>query len=268
MKSPAFQFYPSDYLSDENVDSMTLEQQGAYWRLCCHAWKIESPLPPGSNDLNGRSTTVGRILNDDQRLSKLARMTEDEWAKNKAQILAAFRIDPDGYITQKRLLREWNKQQEFHQQRIEAGKASAKARAKKPLNERSNDLNDRSTSVQREGNSSSSSSSSSSEEERKRAREGVSQNDEASIPTAAEIAWFGRMGAAIPEDYCQHYHAKVSETHGWVKNGRLIDWRRQVVRWWAGDKPTWGRKGGGGKSTTGPGVKPHVDAVLKNGRWV
>lgn len=38
MRSPAFQFYPKDYESDEHVKLMTLEQEGAYLRLLCHAW--------------------------------------------------------------------------------------------------------------------------------------------------------------------------------------------------------------------------------------
>lgn len=38
MKSPAFSFYPKDYMSDENVLLMSLEQRGAYVDLLCHAW--------------------------------------------------------------------------------------------------------------------------------------------------------------------------------------------------------------------------------------
>lgn len=136
-KSPAFQFYPADYLADANVDMMTLEQQGAYVRLLCHAW---------------RSTTVGRLLNDPQRLSSLARMSLEQWSANSAAILRAFRVDPDGYITQKRLVEEWEKQQARYNQCVAAGKNSAKKR----LSESQRPLNERSTHGQREGNSSSS----------------------------------------------------------------------------------------------------------------
>lgn len=139
-KSPAFQFYPADYLADENVDAMTLMQQGAYMRLICHAW---------------RGTTVGRLLNDPQRLSTLAHMTLSEWDENKGPILRAFRIDDDGYITQKRLVIEWEKQQVRWLQTVAAGKRSGEARRERPFN-------DRSTTVERTANPSSSSSSSSS----------------------------------------------------------------------------------------------------------
>lgn len=43
-KSPAFQWYPRDYMSDAIVQSMTLEQEGAYRRLLDHCW-LENGLP-------------------------------------------------------------------------------------------------------------------------------------------------------------------------------------------------------------------------------
>lgn len=43
-KSPAYQRYPNDYLTDENVVRMTLEQEGAYNRLMDHCWK-EGSIP-------------------------------------------------------------------------------------------------------------------------------------------------------------------------------------------------------------------------------
>lgn len=67
------------------------------------------------------------------------------------------------------------------------------------------------------------------------AREESSEGQE---PTIEEIIDFGNGGSAIPEAYCHHYHAKKSETHGWVKNQRLIDWRKEIVRWWVGDRGT------------------------------
>jgi uncharacterized protein YdaU (DUF1376 family) len=120
--SPAFQFYPADYLADPNVDMMTLEQQGAYIRLICHAW---------------RSTTVGRLLNDRSTLAALARMSVDQWSSNEASILRAFRIDDDGFITQKRLVKEWEKQQAKRNQAHEAGVKSGKVRRERPFNDRS-----------------------------------------------------------------------------------------------------------------------------------
>ena len=43
-KSPAFQFYPGDYLADPKVAAMTTEAEGAYMRLLCYAW-IDGGIP-------------------------------------------------------------------------------------------------------------------------------------------------------------------------------------------------------------------------------
>lgn len=43
-KSPAFQFYPKDFLTDENVRIMSLQERGAYITLICLCW-IEGTLP-------------------------------------------------------------------------------------------------------------------------------------------------------------------------------------------------------------------------------
>ncbi len=62
----------------------------------------------------------------------------------------------------------------------------------------------------------------------------------AGIPSVEQVIECGRMQSAIPEDYCRHYHAVCTERHRWiVSNGRLIDWPREIVRWWAKDRTTW-----------------------------
>ncbi len=43
-KSPAFQFYPGDFLSDENVISMNCEERGVYITLLCNCW-IQGSIP-------------------------------------------------------------------------------------------------------------------------------------------------------------------------------------------------------------------------------
>lgn len=43
-KSPAFQFYPNDFLGSGAVSAMDLEEVGAYWMLLCYAWN-EHGLP-------------------------------------------------------------------------------------------------------------------------------------------------------------------------------------------------------------------------------
>lgn len=66
MKSPAFQFYPADYLADEAVQMMTLEEEGVYIRLLSYCWR-EGSIPSDPDKCarlvgKGASTTVVRVV--------------------------------------------------------------------------------------------------------------------------------------------------------------------------------------------------------------
>ena len=66
MKSPAFQWYPTDYLGSQRVQMMTLEEEGAYCRLLWSCWQHGSI--PSEPELAARlvgkgcSTTVARTV--------------------------------------------------------------------------------------------------------------------------------------------------------------------------------------------------------------
>lgn len=49
-RSPAFQFYPSDWLSSMRVTLMTIEEEGIYIRLLCYCWS--HGFIPNSVDLS------------------------------------------------------------------------------------------------------------------------------------------------------------------------------------------------------------------------
>jgi uncharacterized protein YdaU (DUF1376 family) len=49
-KAPAYQWYPRDFASDEPVQLMTLEQEGAYRRLLDHQW-MHNSIPEGPAQL-------------------------------------------------------------------------------------------------------------------------------------------------------------------------------------------------------------------------
>ncbi len=52
MRLPSFDFYPHDWLGDINVQSMTLEQQGAYIRLLAFQWQApDCALPESPKEL-------------------------------------------------------------------------------------------------------------------------------------------------------------------------------------------------------------------------
>lgn len=108
-KSPAFQFYPKDFLSDQNVICMSNEQVGAYMKLLCFAWiDDDCSLPADSTKLeamtNLGSTTLQPVIN-------------------------CF-FEKDGKLFHKRLLKERQKQDKWREKSRKGGLASAKSRAK------------------------------------------------------------------------------------------------------------------------------------------
>src|SRR3990167_10345948 len=54
-RSPAFQFYPKDYLSSSKVQRMSLAERGAYTTLLCHCW-LDAGLP---NNMAALAQLVG-----------------------------------------------------------------------------------------------------------------------------------------------------------------------------------------------------------------
>ncbi|OGH59585.1 MAG: hypothetical protein A3G34_04125 [Candidatus Lindowbacteria bacterium RIFCSPLOWO2_12_FULL_62_27] len=112
-RPPAFQFYPDNYLSDPNVEMMSLEEQGANWRLICHAWKQED---------------IGTLPNDDTMLAALSRLGPERWEACKKNVLRAWDAAQDGILIQKRLVRELRKQQEHQKARQLGGKLGADRR--------------------------------------------------------------------------------------------------------------------------------------------
>lgn len=66
MKSPAFRFYPTDYLGSQRVRLMTLEEEGAYINLLCSCWQHGSipadPVLAARLVGKGCSTTVATTV--------------------------------------------------------------------------------------------------------------------------------------------------------------------------------------------------------------
>lgn len=125
-KSPAFQFYPRDYLADPIVVCMTLEEQGAYVRLLCHAW--DPPCWAGKD-----KPPVGCLPNEPELLAAIAGFgTLVRWDEHSDAILRAFKVSDDGsLLIQKRLVEEYAKQEQHRIARSNAGKHSGKSRRTK-----------------------------------------------------------------------------------------------------------------------------------------
>jgi len=101
-KSPAFQFYPQDWLSSPRIALMTLAEQGAYIRLLSFDWM---------ND--------GIPEKDISRLSGLQEVSDI--------LIECFIAHPkkDGFLTNDRLLKERKKQKDFSTKKKRAGQAGA-----------------------------------------------------------------------------------------------------------------------------------------------
>ncbi len=220
-RSPAFQFYPDDYLSDINVELMTLEEQGAYMRLICHAWK---------------STPVGTLPHEDEILAQLSRLGEEKWKQSKSKILRAFILSSEGLIVQKRLVAEHEKQKKYRKQRVNAGKMSAAKRQR--------ELNECSTSVQREGQqnstlhiaSSSSFSSTNKESFRKKNRE--KEKVKIFVPEDFEVSkeletWAKEKHPTVnltneTYQFLDHHRARSSKFSDWIAAWRT--WIRNAEK--------------------------------------
>jgi hypothetical protein len=110
--SPAFQFYPRDFLSDENVAMMTYPELGMYWKLCCHCW-LEGSIP---GDLGG----IARLL----RIQPAD--LESAWGIIGKCFAVSRKLE--GRLIQPRLERERDKQKYFRKLKSEQGKEGAKRR--------------------------------------------------------------------------------------------------------------------------------------------
>ena len=82
--SPAFSFYPKDFLSDVHQAAMTAGACGAYVRLLCHCW-LDDSLPDNVADL-----------------ARLVKMPPSWLARSWPQIAPCFQA-VNGRLRQKRL---------------------------------------------------------------------------------------------------------------------------------------------------------------------
>lgn len=142
--SPAFQFYPADWLADAKVAMSTLEQEGAYIRLLSYAWREGSipACPKQCAALIGKGAT-----------EELARVVQGWFNQSQAD---------DTKLVHPRLEKEREKQRSWSQKSASGGKKSAEVRQKTRANKGGSTTV--STKPQPKVNSSSSSLSSSSED--------------------------------------------------------------------------------------------------------
>lgn len=110
-KSPAFQFYPKDFLADTNVVLMDADEVGMYIFLMSACW-IEESLP-----------------NNEKDLAKIARVTPKKFKKSwESRIQKCFTKNKNGEWIHPRLEKERQKQREYKNKKVAAGRKGAEKR--------------------------------------------------------------------------------------------------------------------------------------------
>lgn len=112
MSSPSFQFYPADFLADENVVMMSNQEIGCYMKLMCYCWR------------------EGSIPSDISRIARLCGEDSLTMAELWIAISSCFEaaIDDSSRLIHPRLVRELKKQEDHKKERSDSGKKGAKAR--------------------------------------------------------------------------------------------------------------------------------------------
>ncbi|MGN6206031.1 DUF1376 domain-containing protein [Humibacter sp.] len=111
MKSPAFQFYPDDFLGSGKVGTMTTDEVGAYTLLLCLEWN-----------------ETGFVF-DEEELARWCRMSRAKFRKAWQRVSRCFE-ERDGRMYNPRLQKERDKQAEWREKSAKGGRASAQAKAK------------------------------------------------------------------------------------------------------------------------------------------
>lgn len=106
MKSPAFQFYAAEWISDEHVSVMTLEEEGAYIRSLSYCWR-EGSIPAD--------------------LDALSRLCKNASRDVLTVVTARFTLHPtlSSRLIHPRLEAEREKQRAWRSKSAQGGKASA-----------------------------------------------------------------------------------------------------------------------------------------------
>ena len=191
-KSPAFQFYASDFLVD--TAEMTNQEIGVYIRLLSHQW-------------------VNSGLNSDP--NRLANMVGMDLLEVWDEIKHKFDLGDDGKIRNPKLEKVRQTQINYRNKQSEAGKRGAAKRWDNKVNSNPNsNPNGEKVAFQ--------SSSSSSVSQKKRASPFVP-------PTIDQVNEYCCMRAnkVDPQAFIDHY-----EANGWMRgNRKMCSWKKTVQTW-------------------------------------
>lgn len=108
--TPAFQFYPADWLADAKTAMASLEEEGAFIRLLCYAWR-EGSIPA---DARRCAALIGKGATEE-----LARVVQVWFNQHPTDCTK---------LVHPRLEREREKQERWREKSAEGGKKSAEKR--------------------------------------------------------------------------------------------------------------------------------------------
>lgn len=112
--APAMPVFPDAYLAD--TTHLTTEEHGAYLLLLMAMWRRNGVVP-----------------NDDKDLARIVGLDISRWRKTKRRLLSLLTVEGE-YLTQKRLLKEWQYVQEKRNKN--AANGSKGGRPKSNINNR------------------------------------------------------------------------------------------------------------------------------------
>lgn len=206
-KSPAFQFYPKDFLSDEKQAAMSAQECGVYIRLMCRCW-LEGSIP-----------------DDLPQVARLGGVTTAQLRKFWPAIrrcFSAHETDP-GRLVHGRLERERAKQRMFSRRQSDKGKASAALRSTAVEVRLPPGCRPVGDSVQPEVNSSISSLQSSTSVSVQTAivEEGIPERASAFLDTYAALYAKHRHGARLHRRPSLDFDRALGLCRTWADDGRL-----------------------------------------------
>ena len=103
-KSPAFQFYANDFLSDANVVVMSLQERGAYITLICYCWQ------------------QGGLPNDVAYLARLCGVPVTAFRRFWPAVERCFRATDDGRLAHPKLDRIRQDQNDYRRRQSDASR--------------------------------------------------------------------------------------------------------------------------------------------------
>ena len=222
-RSPAFQFYPAEFLADANVVMMSNRELGCYIKLMCFCWR------------------EGSIPSDVSKLAKLCGEDGSAMADLWIAIGSCFdsAINDPSKLVHHRLEKERQKQEEHRKERAESGLKGAKSRWNNHLKK---DSSANGSAIEQpmanDGSSSSSSSSNIKPIVTKSRRVQKTSLPDEIIPTEKHRDFAGIHGLSLSaemEKFRLHHEEKLTKSGNW--NSSFSKWLNNAVEFRARNAP-------------------------------